>query len=56
MINSSKQIVSLSISEKLGTVQRYKVCETETINTLVTELDPNNPQLETFKTLGIEVL
>jgi len=56
MIASSKNIVSLSISEKLGTQQRYKICDVETINTLVTELDPKEAQLEIYKNKGIQLL
>ena len=56
MIASSNNVVSLSISEKLGTQQRYKVCDIETINTLVTELDPASEELKIYKTKGIQIL
>ncbi len=56
MINSSSHIISLSISEKLGTIQRYKVCDIETIDTLVTELDPNCTELNKFNSQGIQLL
>lgn len=56
MINSSKNIISLSISEKLETQQRYKVCDVETITTLITELNPNSEQLGKYKIKGIHVL
>lgn len=56
MIRSSKNIISLTISEKIGSTQRYKVCNLETIDILVTELDPNNKLLESYKEHGIKVL
>lgn len=56
MINSSKNIISLSISEKLGTQQRYKVCGVETITTLITELAPTSERLNKYKLKGIHVL
>ena len=56
MINSSKRIISLTISEKLGTTQRYNICNAEAINTLITELYPDDPKLNKFHNRGIEIL
>jgi len=56
MISSARRVISLTISEKLGTTQRYKVCEIESINTLVTELDAADPKLEPFLNRGIDIL
>jgi DeoR family transcriptional regulator, fructose operon transcriptional repressor len=56
MILASKKIVSLTISEKINSVQRYKVCETHSIHTLITELKPNDIFLEPFRNQGLEIL
>lgn len=56
MIRSSKKIISLTISEKIGSVQRYKVCDLETIDVLITELDSKDEKLEKYHSLGIKVL
>ncbi len=56
MINASKKIVSLSISEKLNSTQRYKICEIQAINTLITELDPNAEILASYKEENITIL
>lgn len=56
MIHAAKKIVSLTISEKMNSVQRYKVCETRSIQTLITELNPGNPFLEPFQRQGLEIL
>lgn len=56
MIESSKQVVSLSISEKLSSVQRIKVCGLEEIDTLITELPSNDPMLEPYREKGVEVI
>jgi DeoR family transcriptional regulator, fructose operon transcriptional repressor len=48
MIASSSRIISLTVSGKLGTKQRYKVCNLERINTLVTELDPQDSKLAKY--------
>lgn len=56
MIQASKKIVTLSISEKLNSIKRYKVCETHAIHTLITELNPDNPFFDDFKKKGLEIL
>ena len=56
MIASSSKIISLTVSGKLGTGQRYKVCELEKIDTLVTELDPQHPSLESYQDRGMNIL
>ncbi|MFZ6009364.1 MAG: DeoR/GlpR family DNA-binding transcription regulator [Bacteroidota bacterium] len=56
MIQASRKVVSLTISEKINSTQHYKVCNVEAIHTLITERDPNDPFLEPFKKHGLEIL
>ena len=56
MISSASRIISLTISEKLGSSQRYKVCDLERIDTLVTELSIPNKKLTPYYDHGIEIL
>lgn len=56
MIESSKQLVCLTISEKLNSIQPFQVCETGKIDTLITELPPDDPVLEPYRKAGIRVL
>jgi len=56
MINASKKLVSLTISEKLNTINRYKICDINTLDILVTELDPNASVLDTYREKGIQLL
>lgn len=56
MINCANKTVSLAISEKLNSVQRLKVCDLAEVNTLITELSPDDSILDDYKRLGIEVL
>ncbi|MBC6400507.1 MAG: DeoR/GlpR transcriptional regulator [Ekhidna sp.] len=56
MINASKKVVSLTISEKLNTWQRFKVCEIQSIDTLVTELDPDSDLLKPYLNQNLEIL
>lgn len=56
MIRSSTKVVALTISEKLHSAQRFKICNTDEIHTLITELSPENPILESFKKLEVELI
>ncbi len=56
IIKASRKIVVLSISEKLNSSQRYKTCDLSDINTLITELEPNDISLIPFEKQEIELL
>ncbi len=56
MIEASNQTVVLSISEKLNTHQRIKICGMAEIDYLATELDSSNELLEPYRQLGLRVL
>jgi DeoR/GlpR family transcriptional regulator of sugar metabolism len=56
MIEASTKVVSLSISEKINTTQRIKVCETKDIDVLVTELDSDDALLKPYKKAGLQIL
>ena len=56
MIESSDKVVSLSISEKLNTSQRIKVCDLKEIDILITELQPSHEMLVEYKKTGLEIL
>jgi DeoR/GlpR family transcriptional regulator of sugar metabolism len=46
MIESSQKTVSLTIAEKADTLQPVQVCRADEITTLVTELLPGDPRLD----------
>jgi len=56
MIHASKKLVSLTISEKLDTINRYKICDINALDTLVTELEPNSEMLDQYRERGIKLL
>ena len=56
MINASKRLVALTISKKLNTVNRYKICEMNALNDLVTELDPNSDVLKPYRDQGVHLI
>ncbi|MHA7830429.1 MAG: DeoR/GlpR family DNA-binding transcription regulator [Flagellimonas sp.] len=56
VINASKKAVLLCISEKLNSQHRFKTCDLNIINTMITELEPWDSKLDAFKNLNIQIL
>ncbi|MBI2731091.1 MAG: DeoR family transcriptional regulator [Sphingobacteriales bacterium] len=56
MIQSSKKVVALAISEKINAVQRIKICDTSDIDVLITELSPNDPTLQAYHQKSLTIL
>src|SRR5687768_6771509 len=56
MIESSKKVICLSISEKINSVQPIKVCGLDEIDMLITELDADDPLLKPYIDAGVEVV
>jgi DeoR/GlpR family transcriptional regulator of sugar metabolism len=56
MLESSKQVICLTIAEKINSIQPIQVCGVNKIDTLITELSPDDPMFEPYIRAGIEVL
>lgn len=56
VIKASKKAILLSISEKLNSQHRYKTCDINEIDTMITELEPNHQLLHPFKNQDINLL
>lgn len=56
MMESSAKTVLLTISEKINTTQRIRICDTKNIDILVTELHESDEILNPFKKIGVEIL
>lgn len=56
MIESSKKLICLTISEKLNSRQPFQVCNSKKIDTLITELPPDDILLKEYRESGIHVL
>ncbi|SHF72592.1 transcriptional regulator, DeoR family [Salegentibacter echinorum] len=56
MVNASKKLVSLTISKKLNTANRFKVCNAFAVDALVTELEPEDEQLKKYQEAGLNLL
>jgi DeoR/GlpR family transcriptional regulator of sugar metabolism len=56
MVEASKKLICLTISEKINSQQPFQVCDSKKIHTLITELSPDDPLLKQYKEAGITVL
>jgi DeoR/GlpR family transcriptional regulator of sugar metabolism len=56
MIESSRRVVCLSISEKLTSIQPIHVADLSKIDVLITELAADHPTLEPYKRAGLQIL
>jgi DeoR/GlpR family transcriptional regulator of sugar metabolism len=56
MAQSAKKVVICAITEKLHSIETYKVCDLHEINMLVTSLKPSDTLLNDFRKNGIEIL
>lgn len=56
IVKASTNVISLATSDKLGLRQTYSICHTSEIDTLITELDPNDNRLLQYHKAGIHVL
>ncbi|WP_428232307.1 DeoR/GlpR family DNA-binding transcription regulator [Flavobacterium sp.] len=56
MIESSERVVSMFSSNKLNTKMPHGVCDLVQLDTIVTELDPEDIRLEEYRKSGVFVL
>jgi DeoR/GlpR family transcriptional regulator of sugar metabolism len=56
MIEASKKVVCLTISEKINSTQPVKVCNLNNIDILITELPKEHPMLQPYVAAGITVM
>jgi DeoR/GlpR family transcriptional regulator of sugar metabolism len=56
MINNSAQTIALSTLDKLDTVDHYKVCDLNCIDTLITPVSPDDERVKLYSTAGLNIL
>lgn len=56
MIESSDRVVSMFTSDKLNTKMPHVVCDLSQLDTIVTNLDPNDSKLEEYRKSGVFLL
>ncbi|HSN48169.1 MAG TPA: hypothetical protein VLR29_05360, partial [Flavobacterium sp.] len=55
-MEASDKVVCMVTSEKLNTKMPYLVCDLNQLNTIITDLNPDNPILEEYLKAGVQVL
>lgn len=56
MIEAAQNLICLTISEKIDSQQPIQICDIKKINTLITELSPEEAKLQPYIKAGINVL
>jgi DeoR/GlpR family transcriptional regulator of sugar metabolism len=56
MVDSAQRLVCLTISEKINSRQPIQICDIKKIDTLITELPPDDPVLQPYVRAGITVI
>ncbi len=56
MVETSAKTVVMSISEKLNSYQRLRICGVDEIDVLITELDPSDKLLDPFRLNSLTIL
>lgn len=56
VIDASKTVVSMVISNKLNTRQSFNVCDISSLDVMITELNPDDDFLLPYKSKGISVM
>ncbi|MFZ4928616.1 DeoR/GlpR family DNA-binding transcription regulator [Chryseobacterium sp. Mn2064] len=56
MAQASKRIIALANRNKLRRTEAFKVCNIHDIESLITDLDSNDPELEPFRNTGIQII
>jgi DeoR/GlpR family transcriptional regulator of sugar metabolism len=56
VIQAAKKTILLCISEKLNSQHRFKTCDINAINTMITELEPENTLLNLFRNQDLRLL
>ncbi|MFA3781998.1 DeoR/GlpR family DNA-binding transcription regulator [Melioribacteraceae bacterium 4301-Me] len=56
IIKSSDKVIAPVITEKLDTHQRFKVCDIEEIDIIITEKDNQDPFFDKYKKIGVNIV
>ena len=56
MIDSAEKLVCLTISEKIDSRQPIQICDLKRINTLITEISPDDHLLTAYRNAGLTVI
>lgn len=56
MVETSKNVIALSTMEKIGTAEPHYICAANAIDTIITDVDPQQDRLRVFENAGIKTV
>jgi DeoR/GlpR family transcriptional regulator of sugar metabolism len=56
MVECSDRIVALTGHDKIGTSEAYKICPIDKLDTIITEIHPDNEMFEPYRQRNIQIL
>jgi DeoR/GlpR family transcriptional regulator of sugar metabolism len=56
MVNCSDRMVALTGFDKIGTSEAYKICPIDMLDSIVTEISPDNEMFEPYRQRNIQIL
>jgi DeoR/GlpR family transcriptional regulator of sugar metabolism len=56
MVKCADQIVALTGHDKIGTSEAYKICPIDKLDTIITDIDPDNEMFESYRQQNIQIL
>ena len=56
MVDCSDRIVALTRHDKVGTSEAYKICPIDNLDTIITEINPDNEMFEPYRKRNIRIL
>jgi DeoR/GlpR family transcriptional regulator of sugar metabolism len=56
MVHCSDRIVALTGHDKIGTSEAYKICPIDKLDTVITEINPDNEMFEPYRQRNIQIL
>lgn len=56
MIQSANRVVAVTTHDKIGTAESYKVCEITALESIITDVSPDDVLFEPYKQLNIQII
>ena len=56
MVENAEQVIALSTLQKIDTAESFFICPITKVDVLITEADSDNPKLQPYRDLGLQVI
>ena len=56
MVQNANKVVAITTHDKIGTAEAFKVCDLDTLDCIITEVDNNNDIFKPYTALGIQII